>query len=183
MSAIEAVTAEPQARRTPEEEQLRRTEALSLRLAGMSFHQIADRMEITDRAARLLVQTSLTTNERHVVNELREIENQRLDRAQAAIWTQVLQGDLKSIGMFLRISGERSKLNGLYAPQKLDISMSIRQEMEQALNELEEIVLLPVLEDGEVRHELLDDTGWLDEGPADGEAGGTEGSGLESLES
>jgi DNA-binding CsgD family transcriptional regulator len=68
----------------------RRVEALSLRLAGVSTAQIAERMGIQPDTVRKLINRTLQTAENRAVEEMRELENARLDRAQAAIWTQVL---------------------------------------------------------------------------------------------
>lgn len=119
----------------------RRTEALSLRLAGLTYEQIGERLKISPSGAANLIARSLSRAEQMSVDQLRATENARLDRAQMAIWPQVLQGDQKAIGMFLRISAARRQMNGLNAPVKLNISMSIKQEMEAALNDLEALVL------------------------------------------
>lgn len=128
----------------------RRVEAMTLRLAGLSYGQIAERMEISTSGAYDMVKRSFQTVEAANVDEMRELENHRLDRAQAAIWPKVLKGDEKSIGTFLNISGHRARINGLNSPTKVDISMGVRTEMETALNNLEEMVLeAEVIEDAE----------------------------------
>jgi transposase len=70
----------------------RRLEALSLKLAGVSTAQIAERMGIQPDTVRKLINRTLRTAENRAVEEMRELENARLDRAQAAIWSQVLAG-------------------------------------------------------------------------------------------
>jgi hypothetical protein len=72
---------------------------------------------------------------------MRALENARLDRAQTAIWSKVIAGDLASIDVFLRISQRRAKMNGLDEPTRVNLSINVRQEMEQALNQLESVVL------------------------------------------
>ena len=69
-----------------------RVGALSLKLAGVSTAQIAERMGIQLDTVRHLVNRTLRTAENRAVEEMRELENARLDRAQAAIWSQVLAG-------------------------------------------------------------------------------------------
>ena len=124
----------------------RRVEALSLRLAGLSYETIGDRLGISEEGARDLVNRTLERAESKVVDQERALENARLDRAQAAIWTKVIEGDLKAVDTYLRISQRRAKMNGLDAPTKIDLSLNVRQEMEQALVQLERVVL------GEVIH-------------------------------
>jgi DNA-binding CsgD family transcriptional regulator len=118
----------------------RRAEALTLRMAGLSDEQIAERMNMTESGARQLIERTLTRAVNQSVAQDRQLENLRLDRAQAAIWPDVLKGDLKAINTYLKISSERSKLNGLYAPTKIDLGVSIRSEMERALADLEQHV-------------------------------------------
>lgn len=122
-------------------DQAKRSEALSFRMAGLTISQIAERLEVSDTAVSELIGRSLDNLNTPEVEELRSLENARLDRAQAAIWSRVLEGDTKAIDSYLRISQRRSRLNGLDAPIKLDLSVSVRQEMEHALTQLEAVVL------------------------------------------
>jgi DNA-directed RNA polymerase specialized sigma24 family protein len=62
----------------------RRIEALSLKLAGVSTAQIAERMGIAPDSVRKLIDRTLATAENRAAEEMRELENARLDRAQAA---------------------------------------------------------------------------------------------------
>jgi transposase len=70
----------------------RRVEALSLKLAGVSTAQIAERMGIQLDSVCKLINRTLATAENRAAEEMRALENARLDRAQAAIWPQVLPG-------------------------------------------------------------------------------------------
>jgi len=118
----------------------RRVEILSLRLAGFSVEQIATRVDLTDATVHLIISDTLSNTTNRQVAELRALENDRLDRAQAAIWTAVLEGNLKAIDTFLKLSTQRSKINGLYAATKIDLSVGIRHEMESALVDLEKLM-------------------------------------------
>lgn len=122
------------------EDRARRIEAVSLRLAGFTYDQIAARFECSVSAARTLVETTLTRAENLAVDTMRELENSRLDRLQAAIWSRALEGDLKAVTTVLNIVKERAKINGLYAPTKIDMNVGVRQEMELALADLEHLV-------------------------------------------
>lgn len=126
------------------ERRAKRTEALTLRLAGFTWEQIADRMQMSESGVKALVERTLSRAEQQNAAELREVENMRLDRAQAAIWTKVLAGDLPAVDTFLRISARRSKLNGLDAPTQIELSVNVKQEMEAALQQLEAVVLQDV---------------------------------------
>lgn len=131
----------PAAKRRTEQQQARRAEAMTYLLAGMSYEQIGERLGISKAGAVDMIHRTLDMAEQRGVDELRSVENARLDRAQAAIWTAVLQGDLKAIDTFLKISARRARLNGLDAPTQINLKVSVRAEMEAALNELEQVVL------------------------------------------
>jgi hypothetical protein len=122
-------------------QQARRAEALSLRLAGLSYEQIGERLQISTSGAEEMINRTLERAENRAVTELRELENARLDRAQDGVWSKVLEGDLKAVDVFLRISNRRSKLNGLDAPTQVNLSVHIREELNSALTQLEAMVL------------------------------------------
>jgi hypothetical protein len=67
--------------------------------------------------------------ENRAAEQMRALENARLDRAQAAVWSQVLAGDYRAVITFLQISGRRAKLNGLDYPASLVISPNVRVDM------------------------------------------------------
>ncbi len=123
------------------QDSIRRVEALSLRLAGLSYAQIAERLDTTKAAAEDMVTRTLSRVENRAADEMRELEGSRLDRAQAAIWTKVLDGDLRAVATFLRLSERRAVLFGLNAPTKISLNVTVRQEMEAALVALEKVVL------------------------------------------
>ena len=130
----------------------RSIEALSLRMAGISFPQIAERMGITADAALELVNYQLSrVRSGPQAEAMRELENSRLDRLQAALWPDALKGDHKAIALVLDISARRARMNGLDAPRQIALSVSVRAEMQQALEDLRSVVL------GEVVSEALDD--------------------------
>lgn len=130
-----------------EAQRARRLEALSLRLAGLSWEQIGDRLDIDPDSARHLVNRSLERAENRAANEMRDIENARLDRAQAAIWSKVLEGDLGAINTFVRISQRRATMNGFDSPRHIVLSTDVQQEMMQAFEVLEGVVLAEVIND------------------------------------
>ena len=116
-----------------------------MKLAGFSYEQISDRLEITENSVKDMISRTLSRAESQGATGLREIENARLDRAQAAVWTKVLEGDLHAVDVFLRISARRAKMNGFDAPTQINLSVNVKQEMEQALAQLESVVLGEVI--------------------------------------
>ena len=116
-------------------------QATMLRLAGLTYAQIGEQLGgVSDDTARLAVKRHLDRAEVWSAAELRKVENARLDRAQAAIWTKVLNGDLAAVHAFLRLSERRSRLNGLDAPTSITLNRDVREEMERAFAELETVI-------------------------------------------
>lgn len=128
----------------------RRARAVRARLAGASYREIAEQLGYADKSsAYRAVMRSIDRVEVQAVEDLRDEENARLDRAQFAIWQQVLDGDLNAVNTFLRLSKRRADLNGLDAPRAIDVSTTVRGEMETALDDLQEIILAAVISDEE----------------------------------
>ncbi|MGB3676531.1 MAG: hypothetical protein WA988_19035 [Candidatus Nanopelagicales bacterium] len=59
------------------------------------------------------------------VAEMRQVEGQRLDRLQRAVWVNAVSGDLDAIKTTLGIMDRRAKLFGLNAPVALRVSEEI----------------------------------------------------------
>lgn len=100
----------------------RRTKAIALRLAGVDFETIADRLDYASRqAAAKDVRRALEeyrAEESAAVEAWRELEGQRLNRLQAAAWSAAVKGDLKAIETVLKVMAQRSKLLGLEAEKQ-----------------------------------------------------------------
>lgn len=117
----------------------RKKSALALRIGGLSFQAIGDKLGVTRQAAHALVVNALRdTNAQtaEAADELRRLELERLDTAQAAIWEAVLKGDVQAVDRFVRISKRRGELTGIDAPTKsevkvtdADIDSAIEQEL------------------------------------------------------
>lgn len=104
----------------------RRAKAITLRLAGMDWQTIADRLEYTSRGAACQdVARALEANlaeQSQAADTLREVESLRLDRLQAAAWPAAVKGDLKAIETVLKVIDRRVKLQGLDMPLRAELS-------------------------------------------------------------
>jgi hypothetical protein len=104
----------------------RRANAIALRLAGMDYETIAQRLEYSSAgaASKDLCRTlrAYREEEEAKVEEWRQLEGQRLDRLQAAAWAKAVKGDLKAIETVLKIISQRSKLLGLDMPVRTEVS-------------------------------------------------------------
>lgn len=95
-----------------------------MRHAGNDYADIAESLAVSVATARKLVADALEAFAPYAEAEaLRDLEAGRLDRAQAAIWQQVLAGDLQAVKTFLGLSERRSKLLGLDAPAKVAVAI------------------------------------------------------------
>lgn len=103
----------------------RRTKAIQMRIAKVDYQTIADKLGYSSRGAAC--QDITRAFERHRAEEGRNIEIMRdqeiagLDRAQAAIWSKVVAGDLHAIDAYIRIVARRSRILGLDAIQEVKV--------------------------------------------------------------
>ena len=98
-------------------------QALALALAGLDYQSIADRLGYNSRqAAWKSVQSAMEKAIRPAAEEYKELQLSRLDVMLKSIWPDILKGDLKAIDRALRIEERRSRLLGLDAPLKQELS-------------------------------------------------------------
>jgi hypothetical protein len=96
--------------------------ALDLRLSGMSYADIADRLGYAGESGpRNAVDRLLGRVEADNATELRRLESLKLDMLQSAVWDQAVAGDSDSIKVALAIHDRRVKLLGIAAPVQLDV--------------------------------------------------------------
>ena len=117
-------------------------EVVKLRRGGLTWDLIADRVGYSNPSgAYRAYQKALERVVAEDVNAIRELETERLDLAQSAIWGKVLQGDNPSIANLLRIMERRAKLLGLDQPTRIQAEVisydgnSVRTELERILAE------------------------------------------------
>ena len=125
----------------------RRKQVMSMRLAGMSFQEIGDHFGISKQAIWQMIHLSLQSEPNRQAEELRAIENLRLDTAQARIWSKVLEGDLKATETFLKISARRARMNGLDLAADLSVSVTVQKDLDKALEQLEQVIKGEVIPD------------------------------------
>jgi predicted transcriptional regulator len=115
---------------------------LTLRAARMTYAQIAEEMGYSDgSAARHALMRALDRHEAENVVQLRQLENLALDTDERAIRAIISDTNLKpeqrirAVDARTRLSARRSRMNGLDAPVKVEVSASIQQELQAALEE------------------------------------------------
>lgn len=96
------------------EARIKRTRAVELAAEGMSYDDIAREVGYSHRgSAHRAVFKALSEHEVEEVEQLRALEMDRLDYLLTKIWPKIEEGDLKAIGVALRISETRRRLLGL----------------------------------------------------------------------
>jgi hypothetical protein len=97
-------------------------QALELRKTGMTYSDIARVLGYADgTGAFQAVRRALQATMKEPAEELRTMEEARIDAALAAIWNAVLNGSYGAIDRFIRLSERRSRLRGLDAPVQVGL--------------------------------------------------------------
>lgn len=94
---------------------------LELRLAGGSLESIGRAVGLHKSNVSRRIKAALADIPAAEADALRTLENERLDAMQVSIWGKVRKGDHGAIDRAIRISERRSRLNGLDAPQRVDL--------------------------------------------------------------
>lgn len=89
----------------------RAVQALQLRLAGVDWHTIADRLKYPDVVDAIDAATAVadTQYDGMPMDPLRVLQVLRYDRLQAAVWGAAMKGDLKAVETVLSIDDRRSR--------------------------------------------------------------------------
>jgi hypothetical protein len=90
----------------------RAAQALTLRLAGVDWQTIADKLGYPDVVDAIddAMATATTQYDGAVADPLRILEVLRYDRLQAAVWGAAMKGDLAAANIALSISDRRARL-------------------------------------------------------------------------
>jgi hypothetical protein len=108
----------------------RRQRALALRRENISYRTIADLLRpeypgyvhttvFKDVQAELV---TIRTKTGEIAEDVRQMELERLDVMQHALWDRIEAGDVRAIDTALRVCERRSKLLGLDAPTRTDLT-------------------------------------------------------------
>lgn len=124
----------------------RRAQAVRLRLAGASYDQIAQVAGYSHKSsARQAVMRALDRMEQESVNELRALENARLDADEVVLRSLIndaglpAQRRIAAIDSRLRLAQRRARLYGLDAPVQVALSAGVAADLEDALLEAEAV--------------------------------------------
>lgn len=98
---------------------LRDLEAVKLRASGLTYTQIAADLGISETGARKAVKRSMEKIKeelRESAADLRNLELERLDALQYALWAKATAGDVQAVDRVLRVMTRRAALLGLDVP-------------------------------------------------------------------
>ena len=102
---------------------------LELRRGGLTFDLIAQRLGYASASgAYKAYQNACNRIVYDDVVETRKVEMDRLDIAQAAIWGNVVQGEVPSVIALIRIMERRAKLLGLDMPTRTQIEVNVYEQ-------------------------------------------------------
>lgn len=94
---------------------------LELRLAGGTLEAIGRTVGIDKSNVSRRIRAAIAEIPKSEAGELRALENERLDVMLVSIWKQVRDGHLGAVDRAVRISERRARLNGIDAPQRVDL--------------------------------------------------------------
>lgn len=101
----------------------RQLEALRLRRQGKAYSEIAQELGYkSGSGAHAAVKGALKKTLQEAADDLRKIENARLDAMLLALWPAIEKGDARAIAAAVKISERRAKLNGLDEPAAVDVT-------------------------------------------------------------
>ena len=99
----------------------RRSRAIELRVAGWKLDDIAEELGYANRGTvHKIIKEALAGREADAVDMLRQVEVDRLNALQAAVWPRALKGHLPSIAAAQRLIEARCKVLGLDVPVQKD---------------------------------------------------------------
>ena len=102
---------------------MRERKGIAPRLAGATYAEIGEQLEMSESGAYRLVRRCLDRERARTEEDaetLRQIDLMRVERAILALWAQVKAGHLGAIDRLLRCLDIRAKYLGLYAPARTE---------------------------------------------------------------
>jgi hypothetical protein len=104
----------------------REAEVVKLRRGGMTWDLIAQRTGFADPSgARQAYMRAASRVVRDDIEQIRQVEEDRLDLAQAAIWGDVMAGNIQAVNALVRIMERRARLLGLDRPVQHQVEVTV----------------------------------------------------------
>ena len=113
-------------RNTDQETLDREAECLRLRRGGLTLDEIAKRVGYANPGSvHKALERANARIIREDVDEIRNLEGERLDLLQAANWDNAMQGDVPAGALVLRVMERRAKLLGLDMPIRVQQEVTV----------------------------------------------------------
>lgn len=120
----------------------RDAKCVELRRAGVLWDAIARQLGYSSSGhAHQCFKAYMANQPKELVADLRQVELDRLEQLQAAIWAQCLatgQNQHWAIDRCLKISDQRARLMGLNAPVRQEVTVLSETTVDKAIRELQE---------------------------------------------
>lgn len=101
----------------------RHKQALQLRMAGMTYDEIAKQLGYASTSGAYdAVISAMKVGCRELAEEVRDLELSRLDRMLMAIWPEALAGNVSVIDRVLKLMERRAKYGGLDKPTPIALT-------------------------------------------------------------
>jgi DNA-binding CsgD family transcriptional regulator len=100
----------------------RRGEALDLRIQGLTYRQIGERMGVSETRAYQLVGDAVAVyrvDNTAKAEQLRAVMTAQLESLVGGLWPQAKAGDVKAVGTLVGVFNRLARLHGLDAPAKV----------------------------------------------------------------
>jgi hypothetical protein len=102
---------------------LREQQVYELRLSGKTYREIAVITGYADSSgayqAYQRARDSITIDS---IEEWIQLELERFNALQSALWPKALEGSIPAVNAILKISDQRAKLLGLYSPERFEVN-------------------------------------------------------------
>ena len=96
--------------------QAKRDEIIRLRVEGVAIRRIAERCGVTPTTVQRTINTAMQTEYGgQDLNLIRHVEAQRLDKLEAVLWPQAMDGNADAADVLIRLQERRARLLGLDA--------------------------------------------------------------------
>ena len=105
----------------------REVKVLELRRAGLTWSRIAEQTGYADHTgAYAAYKRAIKRTQQEPADQLRDLELERVDRLQLALWPKAMEGDTNATNTIIRLMQRRADLLGLDAPKttKLDAQVT-----------------------------------------------------------
>jgi hypothetical protein len=142
--------------KAPEPDELEReSRILELRRAGATWQNIADRVGYASPSGAWQAYQRIANRFiRPKLEDLRDMELDRLDRLQMGVWPKALNGDIRALDAVLRIIDRRARLLGLEAPKEVNLKAEVTTYDRDSIDA--EVARLVALLDGGSPRELAE---------------------------